>query len=156
MQAETKYRLSLTGTIHCYKLCDTLTGYVSAFIISYSEKLQQYLLWYDSRISQGNLPWFCKRNFASGNVKFAMVLQKINNFQQSDDTMMTSSNGNIFRVTGHLCGEFTGHRCIPAQMPVTRSFHVFFDLRLNKQLSKQSWGWWFETQSRPLWRHCNG
>ena len=26
--------------------------------------------------------------------------------------MMTSSNGNIFRVTGHLCGEFTGHRWI--------------------------------------------
>ena len=25
---------------------------------------------------------------------------------------------------------------------------------LNKQLSKQSWGWWFETQSRSLWRHC--
>ena len=27
--------------------------------------------------------------------------------------MMTSSNGDIFRVTGHLCGEFTGHRWIP-------------------------------------------
>ena len=27
--------------------------------------------------------------------------------------IMTSSNGNIFRVTGHLCGEFTGHRWIP-------------------------------------------
>ena len=26
---------------------------------------------------------------------------------------------------------------------------------LNKQLSKQSWGWWFETPSRSLWRHCN-
>ena len=26
---------------------------------------------------------------------------------------MTSSNGNIFRVTGLLCGEFTGHRWIP-------------------------------------------
>ena len=26
---------------------------------------------------------------------------------------MTSSNGNIFRVTGPLCGEFTGHRWIP-------------------------------------------
>ena len=26
--------------------------------------------------------------------------------------MMTSSNGNIFRVTGPLCGEFTGHRRI--------------------------------------------
>ena len=43
----------------------------------------------------------------------------------------------------------------PAQRPVTRSFDVFFDLRLNNWLSKQSWGWWFETLSRPLWRHCN-
>ena len=43
----------------------------------------------------------------------------------------------------------------PAQRPVTRSFDVFFDLRLNKRLSKQSWGWWFETLSRPLWRHRN-
>ena len=43
----------------------------------------------------------------------------------------------------------------PAQRPVTRSFDVFFDLRLNKRLSKQSWGWWFETLSHPLWRHCN-
>ena len=37
-----------------------------------------------------------------------------------------------------------------------KGFNVFFDLRLNKRLSKQSWGWWFETLSRPLWRHCNG
>ena len=39
-----------------------------------------------------------------------------------------------------------------AQRPVTRSFDVFwfFDLRLNKRLSKQSRGWWFETLSRPL------
>ena len=42
-----------------------------------------------------------------------------------------------------------------AQRPVTRSFDVFFDLRLNKKLSKQSWGWWSETLSRPLWRHRN-
>ena len=42
-----------------------------------------------------------------------------------------------------------------AQRPVTRSFDVLFDLRLNNRLSKQSWGWWFETQSRPLWRHCS-
>ena len=40
-----------------------------------------------------------------------------------------------------------------AQRPVTRGFDVFFDLRPNKRLSKQSWGWWFETSSRPLWRH---
>ena len=43
----------------------------------------------------------------------------------------------------------------PAQRPVTRSFDVFFDLRLINRLSKQSRGWWFETLSRPLWRHCN-
>ena len=46
-------------------------------------------------------------------------------------------------------GKFT------AQRPVTRSFDVFFDMRLSKRLSKQSWGCWFETLSRPLWRHCN-
>ena len=70
-------------------------------------------------------------------------------------SMMTSSNGNIFRVAGTLCGEFTGHRWIPSQRPVTRSFDVFFDLRLNKRLSRQSWDWGFETPSRSLWRHCN-
>ena len=48
-----------------------------------------------------------------------------------------------------VSGEF------PAQRPVTLSFDVFFDLRLNKRLSKQPWGWWFETPSSPLWRHCN-
>ena len=57
----------------------------------------------------------------------------------------TSSSGNIFRVTGHLC----------RQRPVTRSLDVFFDLRLNKRLSKQWWGCSFETPSRPLWRHYN-
>ena len=61
--------------------------------------------------------------------------------------MMTSSNGNIVRVTGP--GEF------PAQRPVTRSFGVFFDLRPNKRLSKQSRGWWEERPSHPLWRHHN-
>ena len=48
-----------------------------------------------------------------------------------------------------VTGEF------PAQRPVMRSFDVFFHLHLNKQLSKQSWGWWFETSSHPLWCHCN-
>ena len=48
-----------------------------------------------------------------------------------------------------VSGEF------PTQRPVTRSFDVYFDLRPNKRLSKQSWGWWFETPSRPSWRHRN-
>ena len=48
-----------------------------------------------------------------------------------------------------VAGEF------PSQRPVTRSFDVLFDLRLNERLSKQLWDWWFETPLRPLWRHCN-
>ena len=47
-----------------------------------------------------------------------------------------------------VTGEF------PAQRPATRSFDVFFDLRPNKRLSKQWWGWWFETPLWPLWRQC--
>ena len=73
----------------------------------------------------------------------------------STEYMMTSSNGNVFRVTGPLCGEFTGPGEFPAQRPVTLSFDVFFDLQLNKRLSKQPWGWWFETLSWLLWRHRN-
>ena len=49
-----------------------------------------------------------------------------------------------------VAGEF------PAQRPVTRSFDVFFDLRLNKRLSKQSWGWWSGTPPQSLWRQYNG
>ena len=48
-----------------------------------------------------------------------------------------------------VSGEF------PAQRPVTPSFDIFFGLRLNKRLSKQWWGWWFETLSCPLWCECN-
>ena len=62
---------------------------------------------------------------------------------------------NLSRVTGPSCGQFTSHRWIPPLKPVTQSFDVSFDLRLIKRLSTQSRVWWFETASRPLWRHCN-
>ena len=48
-----------------------------------------------------------------------------------------------------ITGEF------PSQRPVTQSFDVFSDLRLNKRLSKQTLGWWFGTPSCPLWCQCN-
>ena len=76
--------------------------------------------------------------------------------------MMTSSNGNMFPITGFCAGNspvtagnspVTGE--FPLHRPVTRSFDVFFDLRLNKRLSKQSRRRWFGTPSRSLWRHCN-
>ena len=43
----------------------------------------------------------------------------------------------------------------PSQRPVTWNFDVFFHLCLNKRLSKQWWGWWFEMPLRSLWRRCN-
>ena len=48
-----------------------------------------------------------------------------------------------------ITGEFSSQR------PVTRSFDVFFDLRLNKRMNRQLIPRWFETPSRPLLRHCN-
>ena len=59
---------------------------------------------------------------------------------------MTSSKGNILRVTGPLCGEFTGPGEFPTQRPVTRSFDVFFDLRLNN-------GWVSIRKAGDLRRH---
>ena len=69
-------------------------------------------------------------------------------------TMMTSSNGNIFRVTGggglHLSPVNSPHKgqCRGALIfPLIRA--------LNKRMSKQHWGWWFETPLHLLWRQCN-
>ena len=85
-------------------------------------------------------------NVSQGSASFARF---------SKVSMMTSSNGNIFRVTGPLCGEFTGLRWIPHTKASDAELWCFFDLHLIKRLSKHSRGWWFETLSRPLWRHCN-
>ena len=64
--------------------------------------------------------------------------------------MMTSSNGNLFRVTGHLNSPVPPHK---GQW--RGAFDPFFVLRLNKRLSKHLRRQWFETPSRPLWLHCN-
>ena len=73
-------------------------------------------------------------------------------YKDHDDVIKWKKNSALLAIcagNSPVTGEFT------AQRPVTRSFDVFFDLHLHKRLSKQSWGWWFETPSRPLWRHCN-
>ena len=58
--------------------------------------------------------------------------------------IMTSSNGNVFCVTGPLWREFSSRR------PMALNLIVFFDLRPNKQLGKQSRRRWFETPSHSL------
>ena len=69
--------------------------------------------------------------------------------------MMTSSNGNIFRVTGLLCGEFTGHRWIPRTKSSDAELWCFLWSVPEPQLSKQWRRRWLETPSRSLWLHCN-
>ena len=66
---------------------------------------------------------------------------------------MTSSNENIFRVAGHLCGEFAGHLWIPRTNASDAELWCFLWSVPDERMSKQWWGWWFETPSRPLWRH---
>ena len=61
-----------------------------------------------------------------------------------------------FRVTGHLCREFIGPRWIPHKKASDAELWCFLWSAPNKRLSKQWWGWWFETPSYPLWRHRAG
>ena len=69
--------------------------------------------------------------------------------------MMTSSNGNIFRVTGHLRGEFTGPRWIPHKGQWRGALMFSLICSQIDGWRKQCWSWWFEMPSRPLWDHCN-
>ena len=91
---------------------------------------------------------FEKKMFPKRSVKW---LQQWSNYLSWWRHQMETSSALLAICAGNspVPGEF------PAQRPVTRSFDVFFDLRLNKRLSKQSWGWWFETLSRPWWYHRN-
>ena len=66
-----------------------------------------------------------------------------------DDVIKLSALLTLCAGNSPATGEF------PSQRPVKWSYAVFFDLCLNKRLSKQSWGWWFETRSRSLWPHSN-
>ena len=55
----------------------------------------------------------------------------------------------LFEGNSPVTGEF------PSQRPVTRSFDVSFELRLNNRSGKPSRRRWFKRPSRPLWRHRN-
>ena len=69
--------------------------------------------------------------------------------------MMTSSNGNVFHVTGPLWGESTGERWIPLTKANAAELWCFLWSASEKILSRQSRCRWFEKPSRSLWYHCN-
>ena len=93
-----------------------------------------------------------RKVLSSGQYTCKSHLQNVGHFVQTS-IMMTSSNGNISALLALCAGNSPVTGEFPSPRPVTGSFDIFFDLRLNKRLRKQSWGWWFETTSRLIWRH---
>ena len=89
-------------------------------------------------------------------IKYIYIHNQILNSEKTAHTAILRANHDdhqmeTFSALLALCAgnsPVTGEFC--SQGPVAGSFGVFFDLRLNKQLSKQSRRKWFETPSRPL------
>ena len=69
--------------------------------------------------------------------------------------MMTSSNGTFSALLALCAGNSPVTREFATRSPVTPGLDIFFDLLVNKRLSKQSCGWWFDTPASSLWRHGN-
>ena len=75
--------------------------------------------------------------------------------------MMTSSNGNIFRVTDPLCGEFTGHRWIPLTKASDAELGCFLWSALEQTVKQAIWDavalimtslWWLSCHAAFMWR----
>ena len=111
-------------------------------------KLETYVIITSKRRFDITIACLLRSVFAGGNSLHYQL------FLMTSDLMMTSSNGNIFRVTD-LCGEFTGNRWIPFTKAGGAELRCFLWSVPEKRLSKQSKLRWFETQSRSLWRHSN-
>ena len=115
-------------------------------------KLRKQIIWHDNAYIAGDLQ-------SSSNAVSDWPTDDLIPWSEWDDFF-----GNLDDVSKwkHLprhwpficAGNSSVLRWIPTKWPVMRSFDVFFDLRPNIRLSKQSWGWWFETPSRQLWRLC--
>ena len=140
------------------EMADTIT--TVKYTISWTQKTQWYGFWAVWFGYLGKFTLECVRLMPTRKIRWANSSATLMWMRIWDLSRRHLQNGHDdvikwkhFRVTGHLCRKFTGHG---AQRPVTRMCEMFFDLRLNKRLSKQSWDWWSETPSHPLWRHCNG
>ena len=128
------------------KICNNIVqckniSYRILIIISMIIKLIHDMLWIEKK-------WFNWLNWFHG---ICTYLQS-NQCRMPACFMITSYDRIIFRVTGPLWGESTDHRWIPHAKASDTGLIFFFNLRLNKRLSKQSSDCrWFETPSCSLW-----
>ena len=86
-----------------------------------------------------------------GALMFTLICARINGW------VNTREAGDLRRYRAHcdVIVMISGRHYCGASAPMTESSEIFY-LRLNKRLSQETWGWWFETPSHSLWRHCNG
>ena len=138
-----------TSKLHVTGLCEgnsPVTGEFPSQRVSNAENVS--IWWRHHVVSYWPFVW----GVASGSSQWANIADFL--FSLS---MMTSSNGKHFPRYWPFV---RGIRRSPVNSPHKGQWRgtqmFFYDLRLIKRLSKQSWGWWFETPSLPLWRHCNG
>ena len=146
------------GTRHCHQtlfrwsftliLTDINIGYVPVEQISLYIHITCNLSWNEDFDYFPNFQNFSLEKWLKANKTDLKFMQLVL-------MTMRSSNENICRLTGSLCGEITGDRWIPLIKASDAELWCFLDLRLDKQLSKKSKRWWFKTPSRPISRRCN-
>ena len=129
--------------------CNDLYLHIIFYEISGDSTLNDYSLnhFYYETNYHSDVWWYSKMNWKCRLQNFSQSVQVLTWWRHQMEpfsALLALRAGN-----SPVTGEF------PSQRPVAWSFGVVFHLRLNKRLSKQSWGWWFETPSHPLWRHCN-
>ena len=91
-------------------------------------------------------------SFLHSRVTVGFLSQRASN----TETWWRHQMGTFSALLAICAGNSPSPRWIPRTKASDAELWCFFsDLRLNKRLSKQPWGWWFGTLSRPLWRHCN-
>ena len=151
--------------ISCLKIlgiCFVATGTVTHFVLNFDlhEKTVPFPC-LNIRNTITSLSWNCaEMNWAKSKSKFhigipqSYILWRRNGLRWNG--IMTSLNGTFSELIAICAGNSPVTGEFPTQRLMTRSYVVFFDMRLNKGLSKQSWSWWFDSPSHPLWRHCNG
>ena len=103
-----------------FPLCDSLPH---AFLFPFALYPYDWIINVDiwnivSEISTKHSEWSFGETLSNNFYDWGIVVRNsyiagFLNTRDQSNFMMTSSNGNIFRVTGHLCGEFTGPRWIP-------------------------------------------
>ena len=165
-KSQFKFNISTKCNMECR---NTDVRFFSVIVIEQIRKWEEFFIFVKSQ-ERCDRSMLCRHVAKSKNI-FELVSEHCNSTNWfidktniiSDYSAMQSDNNAWWC---HQIGTFSALLAIcvwnspvssefPSQRPVTWSFDVFY-LRLNKPLSKQSWGWWFETLSRPSWRHCDG